>query len=73
MTWKGDIGGISFLFYHEDVASAFQTAPHLKDYVAGLTGQKIIMAQSLGNLVVSSAIADHGMGVDKYFMLNAAV
>jgi hypothetical protein len=73
VTWKGDIGGISFLFYHEDVASAFQTAPHLKDYVAGLTGQKIIMAQSLGNLVVSSAIADHGMGVDKYFMLNAAV
>lgn len=31
------------------------------------------MAHSLGNMVVSSAIADHGMGVTKYFMLNAAV
>jgi hypothetical protein len=31
------------------------------------------MAHSLGNMVVSSAIADHGMSVGKYFMFNAAV
>ena len=31
------------------------------------------MAHSLGNMVVSSAIEDHNMQVDKYFMLNAAV
>ncbi|MGI6495418.1 MAG: hypothetical protein ACOX5G_04910 [Kiritimatiellia bacterium] len=73
VTWKGDIGWPNALHYHEDVASAFQTAPHLKNYVNGLSGGKIMMAQSLGNLVVSSAIADHGMGVDKFFMFHAAV
>ena len=73
VTWEGDIGGINGLHYHEDVVSAFETAPHLVDYANGLSGQKTVMAHSLGNMVVSSAIADHGMGVDKYFMLNAAI
>jgi len=31
------------------------------------------MAHSLGNMVVASAIADHGMQVSKYFMFNAAI
>jgi pimeloyl-ACP methyl ester carboxylesterase len=74
VTWRGDIGGINGFHYHEDVVSAFETAPHLKNYASRLFGQKVIvMAHSLGNMVVSSAIADHGMGVHKYFMLNAAV
>ncbi|MDD4442034.1 MAG: alpha/beta hydrolase [Kiritimatiellae bacterium] len=73
VTWKGDIGLANALHYHEDVNNAFLTAPHLENYVAGLSGGKILMAHSLGNMVVSSAIADHGMSVDKYFMFNAAV
>ena len=73
VTWRGDIGGINVFRYHEDVVSAFATAPHLKNYVNGLSGEKIMMAHSLGNMVVSSAIADHGMSVHKYFMFNAAV
>jgi len=78
VTWKGDERildsfGIPVFHYHENVENAFLTAPHLKNYVNGLSGQKVIMAHSLGNMVVSSAIADHGMGVTKYFMLNAAV
>jgi hypothetical protein len=73
VTWEGDIGWPNALRYHEDVVSAFATAPHLKNYVNGLSGEKIMMAHSLGNMVVSSAIADHGMSVGKYFMLNAAV
>jgi len=73
VTWRGDVGWPNALRYHEDVVSAFATAPHLKNYVNGLSGEKIMMAHSLGNMVVSSAIADHGMGVHKYFMLNAAV
>ena len=51
----------------------FLSAEHLKNYVTGVSGTKVVMAHSLGNMVVSSAIADHGMVVDKYFMLNAAV
>ncbi|MDD3585226.1 MAG: alpha/beta hydrolase [Kiritimatiellae bacterium] len=73
VTWEGDIGWPNALRYHEDVVSAFATAPHLKNYVNGLSGEKIMMAHSLGNMVVSSAIADHGMSVHKYFMFNAAV
>jgi hypothetical protein len=73
VTWRGDVGWPNALHYHEDVVSAFATAPHLKNYVNGLSGEKIMMAHSLGNMVVSSAIADHGMGVHKYFMFNAAV
>lgn len=73
VTWRGDIGLLNGFHYHENVVSAFETAPHLRDYVNGLSGEKIVMAHSLGNMVVSSAIADYGMGVGKYFMLNAAV
>jgi len=73
VTWKGDDGLISGFHYHENVFNAFMAAPHLADYANGLSGQKTVMAHSLGNMVVSSAIADHGMSVDTYFMLNAAV
>ncbi|MDD4018216.1 MAG: hypothetical protein PHV28_09745 [Kiritimatiellae bacterium] len=51
----------------------FRIAPCCIDYVNSLSGEKILMAHSLGNMVVSSAIADWGMNVGKYFMFNAAV
>jgi len=35
--------------------------------------QKFIMAHSLGNIVVSSAIQDFGMNIDAYFAIDAAV
>lgn len=74
MTWQGNDGvGEGGLNYQGNVVHAFETAPDLKNYVNGLSGTKIVMAHSLGNMVVSSAIADHGMNVSKYFMLNAAV
>ena len=41
--------------------------------VNSVPGEKVVMAHSLGNMVVSSAFADHGMVADKYFALNAAV
>jgi hypothetical protein len=78
VTWKGDERildsyGLPAFHYHENVENAFLAAPYLKNYVNGLSGEKIMMAHSLGNMVVSSDIADHGMGVDKFFMFNAAV
>ena len=72
--WKGDEGWPDpGLFYHQNVANAFATAPNLAAYVNNLQGTKVVIAHSLGNMVVSSAIADHSMVVDKFIMLNAAV
>jgi hypothetical protein len=71
ITWYGDKG--SDANYQENVNHAFKTAAYLKDYVASVGGTKIMLAHSLGNMVVSSAIEDHGMNVGKYLMLDAAV
>jgi pimeloyl-ACP methyl ester carboxylesterase len=59
--------------YQRSVTNAFQTAPILKSYIQGLSGPVVIEAHSLGNMVVSSALADHRMSVEKYMMCNAAV
>lgn len=36
-------------------------------------GRIILLPHSLGNMVVCTAIQDHGFRPDRYFMLNAAV
>ena len=60
--------------FYRNVVNAFQTAEALKDFLATtVAGEKIVAAHSLGNMVVSSAIADYNAPVDKYFLLNAAV
>jgi hypothetical protein len=71
ITWYGDKGFDAN--YQENVNHAFKTAPYLKDYVSSFSGAKIMLAHSLGNMVVSSAIQDYGMNVQKYLMLDAAV
>ncbi len=74
VTWDGNEGANDgALNYHGNVVNAFETAPALAALVNGVSGEKVVMAHSLGNMVVSSAIQDHGMQVAKYFMLNAAV
>ncbi|MFH0908253.1 MAG: hypothetical protein V1929_05790 [bacterium] len=73
VTWEGDEGLINPALYVEDVVNAFQAAENLYAQIYGIQGAKIIMAHSLGNMVVSSAIKDYGLNVDKYFMLDAAV
>jgi len=61
--------------YYANVANAFATASNLAATVNGsLPGAvKVIAGHSLGNMVISSAIVDHGLNADTYFMLNAAV
>ena len=60
--------------YYLNVEHAFATAPRFVQDCTGLPGQKILLAHSLGNMLVSSAIKDHGLsGYAKYYMLNAAV
>ncbi|MBP5788191.1 MAG: hypothetical protein J6Y19_10315 [Kiritimatiellae bacterium] len=74
VTWYGDEGLVNELHYHEDVVNAFEAAGPLADVLrTNATGPLVLMAHSLGNLVVSSAIRDHGLVCEKYFMFNAAV
>ena len=62
-------------FYHTMAGVAFSTAYQLKPTFpkSKMRGNVVVMAHSLGNMVVSSAIVDHGWRPSKYFMLNAAV
>ena len=53
---------------------AFATASNLVDTVVSLPGtNRVMLAHSLGNMLVSSAAVDHGLQYDRYYMLNAAV
>lgn len=76
VTWFGDEqGGLldPSAYYHLDVINAFDAASNLVKSVGTLPGKKYIMAHSLGNMLVSSAIKDHGLSATNYFMLDAAV
>jgi hypothetical protein len=61
--------------YHTNVVNAFQTAPHLADFIATLTnsGPVTVAAHSLGNMATLSAISDWNAPISQYFMLDAAV
>lgn len=69
--WKGTMT----LAYYANVIHAFETAPYLATRLNGLLPgtPKTVIAHSLGNVLVSSAIKDHGLECARYFMLNAAV
>jgi hypothetical protein len=71
VTWESDAGTAAD--YYLNVENAFETAPCLASLVNSVQGDKVILAHSLGNMVVSSAIQDHDMSVGKYFALNSAV
>ena len=73
VTWRGDCGLPAGMYYHENVHNAFLTAPSLAAQLASLAGPTTVLAHSLGNMVVSSAIQDHGFRPDRFFMLNSAV
>jgi len=86
VTWEGDQGQIDphLLFgkcftpdYWRNVYNAFASSSTLATVVNGLTGcskaKTVIAGHSLGNMLVSSAICDHGLLAEQYFMMNAAV
>ena len=75
ITWWGDEiwMGSSGLNYHANAANAFAAAPNLATRMAAFPGKKVMIAHSLGNMMVSSAIADHNMSAERYIMLNAAI
>ena len=55
-------------------AFATPVAGHVgRSTIAAIPGEKVIMAHSLGNMVVSSMIQDHGLAVSKCLMCDSAV
>ena len=62
--------------YHTNVVNALLTAPHFADFLGNLSGETVVAAHSLGNMVVLSALNDCtnvNFKVNTYFMINAAV
>ena len=75
VTWRGDLSWWVFrgLFYHEDVVNAFLTAGEFNTVFSGMEDDTAVLAHSLGNMVVCSAIQDWFYRPSVYCMLNAAV
>ncbi len=70
----GNVGFPIGPFLHEINHCAFETAAAFAATNAqSISGTTTVLAHSLGNMVVSSAIQDHGFRPARYFMLNAAV
>jgi hypothetical protein len=68
------LGGRFTPDYHTNVVNALLTAPHLADFLNGLSGDTTIGAHSLGNMVVLSAISDYNVTkIEHYFMIDSAV
>ena len=59
--------------YYANVVHAFESAGPFASRCAALPGAKVVLAHSLGNMLVSSAAVDHGLAYERYYMLNAAV
>lgn len=78
VSWHGDKSQVPIVGfapdYWDNIPFAFRTGQALAPIVNNLPGSsKIIAGHSMGNVVVSSAIVDHGMNVAKFFMVDAAV
>lgn len=82
VTWYGNDGQIydwvpffggATPNYYINVEHAFETAAVLGAALASIPGEKQLMAHSLGNVVASSAIAEHQFAASRYFLFNAAV
>ncbi len=78
--WRGDESqryvptqGDTSPNYYVNVRHAFMSAPALKALCGRLPGGKVMLAHSLGNMLVSAAAVDEGLVYDRYYMLNAAV
>ena len=70
--WRSDIG--SDANYHQNASNAFEVAAQLVTTIANIPGDKVVMAHSLGNMVVSSMIQDYGLTNNiQYVACNSAV
>ena len=72
VSWTSDLG-VTGANYQENVSNAFVTASSIAETIKAIPGDKVMMAHSLGNMVVSSMIEDHGLVPSAYIMCNSAV
>jgi len=76
VSWAADLSRrlAGPVVYATDVIGAFVAARYVTQGLDGFLGpDTTVLAHSLGNVLVSSAIQDHGMQVGAYAMLSAAV
>ena len=77
VTWDGyDTQKYQFVTinFETNIIHAFQTAPALSAFLNSLPGTNVVMAHSLGNMVVLSALNDYtNTTVNTFFMVDAAV
>lgn len=71
IAWESDIG--PSYNYQVNASNAFVTASRLAPYISQVSGRKVVIAHSLGTMVVAAAIQDYGLQVDKFIMLNSAI
>ena len=69
--WRSDIGNKAN--YHQNASNAFEVASQIADDVKAIPGVKVMMAHSLGNMVVSSMIQDHELVPACYLMCDSSV
>jgi len=77
--WYGDVGQHDFYVvdtfsanYYLNNYNAFATAGSFAKECSLLPGRKILIAHSLGNVLVSAAISDYKLEYDRYYLLDAA-
>ena len=76
VSWYGDpySDGNDLLYdYHSAARNAFATASKLAEKINALPGNKTIAGHSAAALMISSAIADHGLNVSKACLIDAAM
>lgn len=71
IAWESDIGPA--YNYQVNASNAFVTARRLAPFINQSEGRKVVIAHSLGTMVVAAAIQDYGLKVDKFIMLNSAI
>ena len=71
--WNGvPVLGGEALDYYSNVRHALDSAPNFAHAANGLPGNKVMLAHSLGNVLVSEAAKYYVLSYSKYYMLNAA-
>lgn len=76
VSWYGDAfdDGSDLVYnYHSSVRNAFASAGPLANRINALSGTKTIAGHSAAAMLISSAVADHGLNASNTCLLNAAM
>jgi predicted alpha/beta hydrolase family esterase len=76
VTWEAadsQVAGVS-IDLQTNIVNAFNTAPLLNTFLNSLPGPNVVVAHSLGNMLVLSTLNDYGnQNINTFFMIDAAV